>query len=317
MHLTPGIIASSISTASFFKKGTYTGNATNRSFTGFGFGTNQLNLIKRTTSAGDFSLQDSVRGTGVALATNGANPEATGLTTRVTSFDADGVSIGTSSTVNANTQAFAYWAWKKVANYLDIVLYNGSGIAQAVNHSLGVAPAMMLLKNRSNATGNWVMYHQNMNNSTTPQNRAEVWAAAGATATVSAGYFNNTAPSSTQFTVGINSDVNGLLDTQVAFLFGVVAGSSAFGSYAGNGSASGPSVTGLGFTPSVVIIVQDAASASKVWLVYGNNLNTSIDQAAATDTSNYVDLNSGGFQIKTTDGGFNTDTVRYLYAAFR
>jgi hypothetical protein len=67
------------------------------------------------------------------------------------------------------------------------------------------------------------------------------------------GKWNNTAPTSTVFSIGTLAEVKHEHRTYVAYCFAEVEGFSKFGSYTGNGSADGPFVY-TGFRPAFVVI---------------------------------------------------------------
>ena len=98
------------SVSGYSKIGTYTGNGSARSITGLGFQPDWV-LIKSTTQSASWQLFDSARG-----ATNGLNPDSTAAeftnTGMLTSFDSDGFSLGTQTSVNANTETYIYMAFK-------------------------------------------------------------------------------------------------------------------------------------------------------------------------------------------------------------
>ena len=124
---------------------------------------------------------------------------------------------------------------------------------------MGVAPSMFIIKSRSGAT-DWVVYHSAIGatkalflNKTSAQD-------------TSISYFNNTAPTSTLFSIGYGADVNPNTANLVAYCFAEIAGFSKFGSYTGNGSADGPFVY-TGFRPTYVLIKR--TDAVENWVKIG------------------------------------------------
>jgi hypothetical protein len=146
-----------------------------------------------------------------------------------------------------------------------------------------------------------------------------------AAAATSSTYWNNTAPSSSVFTIGTSNDVNinSSVYTYVAYCFAAVAGYSAFGSYTGNGSADGPFVY-LGFRPRFVMIKQ--SDAVRGWNIEDTSRSTynsmilDLDpSSSAAENSNAawsVDAVSNGFKIRTTDTGLNASSGTYVYCCF-
>jgi hypothetical protein len=97
-----------------------------------------------------------------------------------------------------------------------------------VGHGLGVAPKMIIIKDRSN-TRNWQVYHAGYGNTGSGQlNLTNAFSADG--------MFQNTTPTSSVFSVGTSVNVNASGANIIAYCFADVKGFSKFGSYTGNGS---------------------------------------------------------------------------------
>jgi hypothetical protein len=108
---------------------------------------------------------------------------------------------------------------------------------------------MIIVKNRSASWG-WFVYNSYLANPTTGRLQLNLTNAEIAGGTP--GSWNNTAPTSTVFSIGDSSfpEVNGSGNSIVAYCFAEVEGFSKFGSYTGNGSADGPFVW-CGFKPAL------------------------------------------------------------------
>jgi hypothetical protein len=96
--------------ASSFNVETWTGTGSARSITGFGFSPN-LAWIKIRTQSYDHNLIDTIRGVNKQVRSNRDIAEVTNATL-ITSFDSDGVSLGTGSDVNKSGDSFVGWFWK-------------------------------------------------------------------------------------------------------------------------------------------------------------------------------------------------------------
>jgi len=217
------------------------------------------------------------------------------------------------STVRANASAG-----------FSIVTYTGNGSsAQTVGHGLGIAPQFLVVKARSATGESWIVYHAGAGmkygvlNATNAfdSNTGTIW--------------NSTAPTSSVFSLGNNTAVNGNGTTYVCYAFAPVAGYSSFGSYTGNGSSDGPFVyTGFKIR---FLLVKLSSSAGNPWLIFdsarstynvvGNKLapNSSVaenDASIGTSTQNTVDFLSNGFKLRTSNEGTNGSTNTYIYAAF-
>ena len=95
--------------ASSFNIETYTGNGSSQSITGLGFSPN-LVWIKDRSATRDHNLTDSIRGVThpIYIETSAELTNSTFLT----SFDADGFSLGNQAASNENGDNFVAWTWK-------------------------------------------------------------------------------------------------------------------------------------------------------------------------------------------------------------
>jgi hypothetical protein len=306
----------------------YTGNGSARSITGLGFNPD-LVWIKERNAAADHALYDAVRGVEKRLESNTQDIEVTS-DGGVTAFNSDGFSLGTLAQVNTNNDTYVAWAWDAGSS---TVTNNSGSITGAqvranatagfsvvavtktgtgtVGHGLGVKPELIILKSRADVDA-WYVHH-----SALAANQSLFLNTTGATAT-SNGYWNNTLPTSTVFSVGSAIPNSNL----IVYCFAPVVGLSAYGSYTGNGSSDGPFVY-TGFRPRFLMI--KVTTTTNVWLmldaardtynVVFKNLNANSSDAENT-LSNWVDLLSNGFKIRNaTDNAINTSNT-YIYAAF-
>ena len=177
----------------------------------------------------------------------------------------------------------------------------------------------MIVKNRTSAGNGWPVYHQSANVS--PATGGLRLNLTDAFVTYSP-YWNNTAPTSSVFTVGTDSQVNGNTHEMVAYLWSEVAGFSKFGSYTGNGSSDGPFVH-CGFRPRWVIIkrsdtsgvdwqIKDAARDTYNAAVKRLWANLSDAEGSGTD----MDFTSNGFKIRESGNATNASGGTYIFAAF-
>jgi hypothetical protein len=138
--------------------------------------------------------------------------------------------------------------------------------------------------------------------------------------------WNNTAPTSTVFSVGAPQFFPNNQNTinYVAYCFAPVAGYSAFGSYTGNGSADGPFVY-TGFRPRWVMIKVTSVldtdtnwdilnTATGAYNVIGPALRANLSGAEVTYSG--WDLLSNGFKLRNTGRSLNQSGETYIYAAF-
>jgi len=195
------------------------------------------------------------------------------------------------------------------------VTYTGTGSAQTISHSLGVAPKMIIAKNRG-GTSSWAVYHASIG----AGNAMYLNLTQASAVTTN---WNSTAPTSSVFSVGTAGEANPSGGNLVAYLFAEVAGFSKFGSYTGNGSADGPFVF-TGFRPRYVMIKRTDSTGD--WFVFDTARNTfntmssflrpNWSDAEATNTNHSIDLLSNGFKSRAVDTGVNASGGTFIYAAF-
>ena len=134
-------------------------------------------------------------------------------------------------------------------------------------------------------------------------------------------FWNNTAPTSTTFSLGSGVSVSG--NSYVAYSWHSVAGYSKIGSYTGNGSATGPIVT-TGFEPAWVMIKRTDGTAG-AWSMFDNKRDPSNpvqkvlqaqDGAAEANVGNACNFNSNNFQLTDTNSQRNTNGGTYIFMAF-
>jgi hypothetical protein len=140
----------------------------------------------------------------------------------------------------------------------DIVCYAGTGVARTVTHNLGVAPEMMIVKNRS-ISSVWRVYSANLGATQTLQLNLTDAAAS------STPIWNDTAPTSSVFTVGTAGGVNGSGYNIVAYLFATCAGVSKVGSYTGNGTTQ---TINCSFTTGARFVLIKRTDSAGDWYVY-------------------------------------------------
>lgn len=219
--------------------------------------------------------------------------------------------------VNGSGYNYISYCWKELAACgMDIVLYTGTGTAQSINHNLGAQPELIIVKNRS-SNASWPVFHHHALNRTDPETDNGYLDVTNSWADQDV-IWNDTAPNSTQFTVGTSSQVNTLDDLYVAYLFRSVEGFSKVFSYTGNGNAEGPYVW-LGFRPKFYI--NKNASDAYSWIMYDtirdpyNPMDTYLLAEAPdieVNSSFYVDFLSSGFKVRNTNFSFNISGNLYV-----
>ena len=297
----------------------HAGNSSTNAITGVGF---QLDLLwtKDRDGANAHVLADSVRGATKQMHSNLVNVEQTDANI-VASIDLDGFTLGDNSTgtgaTNISGNDYVDWCFKKgVTSGFDIVPYVGTGAAHTENHSLGVVPELLIVKNRERVT-DWRIY-----NKTLGATKYLVLNGNNGEAT-SSGQWNDTAPTSSVFTVGTASATNELDEDHIAYLFASVEGFSKVGSYPGSGTADGPFVW-CGFRPALVVIKRVNStggwftidSARDIYNECDAELQLNASGAEITTATNEIDILSNGFKLRNTGGTTNTSGGEYIFMAF-
>jgi hypothetical protein len=309
----------------------YTGTGSTQSITNAGSFQPDLVWVKNRSGATDHALYDAVRGTTKQLESNTTTAETTEAT-GLTAFGTNGFTIGALAQMNTSANNYVGWQWKaggastvntsgsissnvsvNATAGFSVVTYTGSGSGSTtVGHGLGVAPAMIIIKDRVN-TFAWNVYHKSLGN-TSGINLNSTDASV-----TNIGWWNNTSPTSSVFTAGTYENE---ASNYVAYCWAEVEGYSKFGSYTGNGNANGVFVY-LGFRPKFVMIKQSSA-AGEYWNIIDasrspynvSNARLSADQASAESTAASMDLLSNGFKIRESGSGTNTNGATYIYMAF-
>ncbi len=176
------------------------------------------------------------QGTNIFLNTTGAESS---LSVHQADFN-NGMVNATASDV-ANYQS---WMWKRHAGF-DVVTYKGDGVAgRQIPHSLNKTVEMIWVKDRSSSNG-WAVGHRGLDGGTNPwEHNLKLNESAAEESYTNR--WNDTAPTSTHFTVGTSNRVNTDGDDYLALLFSSIDGISKVGSY--SGSNSDQTIT-LGFQP--------------------------------------------------------------------
>jgi hypothetical protein len=217
----------------------------------------------------------------------------------------------TSTGANANQYG---WLMRRAPSFMDTVCYTGTGANRTVTHNLTVVPELMIVKNRSDATGRaWAVYANADNTDYLVLNTTA--------ATVDdITYWNDTSPTSTVFTVGTNNSTNESADTFVAYLFATCAGVSKVGSYTGNGTTQTINCGFTGGARFVLIKRTDSTGDWYVWdsargIVAGNDPHLSLNTSAAeVTTDDSVDTDSTGFVVNQLSAtNINVTSASYIF----
>ena len=292
----------------------------------------------KARSASDHFVFDRLRGVLKTISTNDKTAEVTS-TGSMTAFGADGFSLGDGGSDNdingVDGTNYVVWGWAangsgssnedgsinttatsaNTTAGFSISTFTGTGSGATVGHGLGAKPSVVLVKCFGTASTHWIINDWSgdySNKLKLNENEA---------ASSSSGFV--TAASSTTFTLGTDTDVNGSSRTYVAYCFAEIPGYSKISSYTGNNNADGPFVF-TDFAPAYVLW-KNRTTAGNHWIVADrarSPQNVSVERlfpdltnAESTSTA-MCDFLSNGFKIRSTMGEINTSGDTIIYMAF-
>ena len=291
--------------------------------------------MKGRSGATDNALYDTARGATFDLASNLTSAQTT-QSTGLTGFLANGFSIGSLAKINTNAATYVSWTFRKQPRFFDVVTWTGDGFTpRVISHNLGSVPGCIIAKRIDASGGDWYVYHRSLNGGV---NAEQYWLSLNSTAATAGpgSIWDTTAPTATGFNVGAQLNtlpLPGITPTYVAYLFAHNAGGFgatgadnviSCGSYSGNGSATGPVVT-LGYEPQWLLIKR-AAGGTNDWnlidnmrgfVVGGTDAELNPNLSSAESTGTFVTPTATGFQLNTTDLGYNASGGTYIYIAIR
>jgi hypothetical protein len=281
---------------------------------------------KRRSSAGDHFVMDTERDPNYFIYTNFTSAEGVG--TSGSSFNSDGFTIGAENNLHNTNDDVVSWTFRKAEKFFDVVTYTGNGTAgRTVSHNLGSVPGFIIVKSTSDSA-DWVCYHRSLGNGYAIYlNKTE------AQDGPSKPSWNQTSPTSTEFTVGVDGyNTNNTGVTYVAYLFAHDAGgfgdagtdnAISCGSYTGNGSTDGPTVT-LGFEPQFLMI--KSASGIGSWEMHdvmrgiptgGSSARLFADTSGEESSTQLFDVTATGFKLTGINSYTNANGTNYIYIAIR
>ena len=305
----------------------WTGNATARSITGVGFQPDFVWIKARSQNAYAHRLTDSVRGATKLLFSSSTSAEVTDVNT-LTSFNADGFTLGNEQYVNGSGIDFVAWCWKAggaaVTNTdgtitsqvsanpgagFSIVKQLSNGTNQTYGHGLGVAPSVIISKNLD-VSGPWGVYHKDLGTGK--------WLYLNETDTVGTSVNVYPIVNDTVFSGG-SGGWNAFNNYYINYCFAEVAGFSKIGSYSGTNSAGNKQTTG--FEPAFILIKETTRALD--WYILDNKRNstnprTTIlvpnDSIAEVTFPQGLNFESDGFSF--TGAYFNDSGSTFIYMAF-
>ena len=202
------------------------------------------------------------------------------------------------------------YSFKRAPTFFDIVCYTptDSGYADLIYHNLGVAPEMIIAKNRGATATQWYIHHTGLGAS------EEIYfnsnqKSAGSLWTRTSTYWNN------------SSALYPLNEPHVAYLFATCPGVSKVGSYTGNGSNQ---TINCGFAAGARFVMIKRTNTTGDWYVWDTArgiisgmdpyLRITTDVEVTNDDS--IDPDSSGFivnQVAATN--INVTSSTYIFLA--
>ena len=255
----------------------------------------------------EHSIYDTDRGATKFLNTASTAAQSTSATS-LTSFDTAGFSLGRATTSNYSTGTYASWTFRKQPKFFDVVTYTGNGSSQNIAHNLGSTPGCIIVKKVSNVD-DWGVWHRSfaaneyiiLNTTAAKQGSNFIW--------------NNTAPTSTQFSVGASGTTNDSATTYVAYIFAHDAGG--FGltgtdNVISCGTWTGNTAVTLGYEPQLVMCKRTDSTGS--WYIIDNMRSFTADgvNAFLYPNSSTTEYNDGLSYLKANSTGFAPGTETYF-----
>ena len=293
-----------------------------------------LTFTRNRTDASGGSIYDIIRGDTEFLQSTNTNVPASDSGNDF-EFITNGFTVNNNGNIaNISTKNFVGWNWKGGESTVEntdgtitsqvsanptsgfsVVKWTGTGSAGTIGHGLSATPQFIIVKNLTYGV-NWRAYHvasggtkyYSFNSNNAEGTSSLPW--------------NNTAPTSSVFSVGTEDNTNRSSDEFIAYVWAPVAGYSKFGYYTGNGSTDGPFVY-TGFRPAYIMIKR-TVNAGGSWVIHDSSRNTYnvadlnlyANVIDGENSDAVLDFTSNGFKIRTTRLGENWSGDTFIYMAF-
>ena len=253
------------------------------------------------------------------IITSGSGYAYSNSTTRVQSWNFDGLYVPGYGEWNYSASGkYVHYLFKRDPGFLDIVRFIGDGATSRVlNHKLGVAPELMILKNwsyggNSSSGRHFSVFHGSATNYLQlDYDGASLY---------DTSMWNSTLPTTSTFTVGSHMNVNEPNQVITAYLFATKKGISKVGIYLGNNATSNIE---CGFTSGARFILIKPLNNAGNWYVFDSvrgitALNDPVSflntVGAESLTGDHISPYSAGF-CANNNATVNTSGIFYLYLA--
>lgn len=337
----------SVNPDALVKMHTYEGTASTNAQTGIDFQPD-LVWLKNIDSAGDWSCYDAIRGSTKALMQDNNGEEQT-YSTGLTSFDADGFTVGTQAVVNGSGHTIGNWNWKAgttsgittngsttitPSSYsfntgagFSILKYTGNGTSGAkLAHGLGGTPDFYMIKDITNAN-NWRVYHVGINGSGySSQGDYQLTLDDTSARDDQPDFTNDTVPDAVNISLGDQGKVNSNATTYICYAWRNIKGLSQFGYSSANGEVNG-NFHYTSFRPAMVLYKKYSSTSG--WLLYSDQLGSpwNVDEGV-TGTTAYQEVHAAGTNqtdkpihifsngFKVVDGAAEVNSGSYVWCAW-
>jgi hypothetical protein len=284
--------------------------------------------IKSRSNGTNHGLYDTQRGTNNRLSSNSTAANVNNPPFELSAFNTTGFTVGNASganvAVNSAGYTYASWTFRKQPKFFDVVTYTGDGTSgRTISHNLGSTPGCIIVKCLDDAPTDWAVYHRSTG-------ATKILKLNKTDAEVTFTWWNNTAPTSTEFTVNNSGVVNGNGLTYVAYLFASDAGGFGLtgtdnviscGSFTTDGS--GFADINLGYEAQWALVKKSSATGAwaitdnmRGW-VTGAAVNTSDDLVLFPNTTNADTTQGRGYPTATGFSYADSASSTYIYIAIR
>lgn len=210
--------------------------------------------------------------------------------------------------------------FRRAPGFFDVVCYTGTGVTRTVAHNLGVVPELIIVKSRANGANagalDWPVYSSKLGTT------KFLYLNHNFVEQTQTGFWNDTAPTDTVFTVGSQALTNEASANFVAYLFATCPGISKIGSYTGNGTSQ---VIDCGFSTGARFVLLKCTNLDGDWIIFdsargivaANDPHLSLNTTAAeVTTDDSVDPDASGFIVnQNTATNINVSGGSYIFLA--
>lgn len=347
---------------------TWAGSSSTTTVSGLGFQPDWIHIANRSSTT-NHNVVDTVRGITKNIYFDETDGEDTA--TRVASITSDGCTLtGGEADTNTASAGFIGHFFKLASSTttndasatgvgtidssyrantdsgISVVTWEGTAANGTIAHGLGKIPDLIIFKDIEQDGYNWECYTHGGNRASQTggvinETDASQFFNPGGAINDDNYYWNDTAPTSTVFSIGTKNNVNQSGMSQMAICFANTNGCLRAGTYQGNGKTHGPFIF-TGFKPRAVWITRyDTGGENTSWKTSttmaigpdnaaqsgsGSNHGNAIEHNIKLDSTHnggpevasqdHIQFFAQGFSPFTTDGKSNAGGNFYMYVAW-